>query len=118
MLRDEESVIKRLGSEIELSRQEAELYLRILKEGELPKTEQNNSTELLLSRGIIVLAGDDRKYIPVHPRLAIANFFRTYQERVSRELKEKRMRVDKLIFELIPVYEAAMEKRLTQKGKR
>jgi len=118
LLRDEESVIRRMGSEIELGRKEAELYLRILKEGELPKAEQNSSTELLLSRGMIVLSGDDNKFIPVHPRLAIANYFRTYQERVTRELKERRMEVDKLIFELIPVYEAAMERRLPQKGRR
>ncbi len=118
MLRDEEAVIQRLGSEVDLSREVALLYLRILKEGELMRSQANHSTEVLASRGMIILSGDNSKYIPVHPRLAIANYFRTYQERVARELKERRMRVDKLIFELIPVYEATMEKRLSGKGKR
>ncbi len=116
MLRDEESVIKRLGSEVGLARDEALLYLRLLREGGIPKTEMNRSSEDLLSRGMIVLSGDGRMYIPVHPRLAVANYFRTYQERVARELRERRMRVDKLILELIPVYEAAIEKKL--KGKK
>ncbi len=116
LLRDEESVIRRLGSEIELGREEAVLYLRILREGGIPKSKKNRSTEVLLSRGMILLSGDGSRFIALHPRLGVANYFRTYQERVTRELRERRMRVDKLIFELIPVYEATAEKELAQKG--
>ncbi len=116
LLRDEESVIGRLGSEIELGREEAVLYLRILREGGIPKAEKNRSTEVLLSRGMILLSGDGSRFIALHPRLGVANYFRTYQERVTRELRERRMRVDKLILELIPVYEATTEKKLAQKG--
>jgi|SRR2546422_4682189 len=111
LLREEE-VVSGLGKEIELGREEALLYLKILREGGIPKAEKNRSTEVLLSRGMILLSGDGSRFIALHPRLGIANYFRTYQERVSRELRERRMRVDKLILELIPVYEATMEKRL------
>jgi hypothetical protein len=116
VLRDEESVVRRLGSEIELGREEAMLYLKILREGGIPKAERNRATEVLLSRGMILLSGDGSRFIALHPRLGVANHFRTYQERVTRELRERRMRVDKLILELIPVYEATTEKRLAQRG--
>ncbi len=116
LLRDEEAVVRGLGSEIELGREEAMLYLKILREGGIPKAEKNRSTEVLLSRGMILLSGDGRRFIALHPRLGIANYFRTYQERVTRELRERRMRVDKLILELIPVYEATTEKKLAEKG--
>ena len=116
LLRDEDSVIRRLGTEIELGREEAMLYLKILSEGGIPKAGKNRSTEVLLSRGMILLSGDGRRFIALHPRLGIANYFRTYQEQVTRELRERRMRVDKLILELIPVYEATTEKRLAEKG--
>jgi len=114
--RDEEAVIRSLGTDIELGREEAMLYLKILREGGIPKAEKNRSTEVLLSRGMILLSGDGSRFIALHPRLGVANYFRTYQEQVTRELRERRMRVDKLILELIPVYEAATKKRLAEQG--
>ena len=116
MLRDEEGVIRSLASDVELGREEATLYLKILREGGIPKAEKNRSTEVLLSRGMILLSGDGSRFIALHPRLGVANYFRTYQERVTRELRERRMRVDKLILELIPVYEATMKKKLSEQG--
>ena len=116
LLRDEEAVIRSLGSEIELGREEARMYLKILREGGIPKAERNRSTEVLLSRGMVLLSGDGSRFIALHPRLGVANYFRTYQERVTRELRERRMRVDKLILELIPVYEATMKKKLSEQG--
>ena len=114
--RDDETVIRSLGTDIELGREEAMLYLKILREGGIPKAEKNRSTEVLLSRGMILLSGDGSRFIALHPRLGVANYFRTYQERVTRELRERRMRVDKLILELIPVYEATTEKKLAEQG--
>ena len=114
--RDEEAVIRSLGTDIELGREEAMLYLKILREGGIPKAEKNRSTEVLLSRGMILLSGDGSRFIALHPRLGVANYFRTYQERVTRELRERRMRVDRLILELIPVYEATTEKKLAEQG--
>ena len=116
LLRDEEAVIRSLASDVELGREEATLYLKILREGGIPKAEKNRSTEVLLSRGMILLSGDGSRFIALHPRLGVANYFRTYQERVTRELRERRMRVDKLILELIPVYEATMKKKLSEQG--
>jgi len=116
LLRDEEEVVRGLQSEIELGREEALLYLKILREGGIPRAEKNRSTEVLLSRGMILLSGDGSRFIALHPRLGIANYFRTYQERVTRELRERRMRVDRLILELIPVYEATTEKKLAEQG--
>ena len=114
--RDEEAVVRSLGTDIELGREEAMLYLKILREGGIPKAEKNRSTEVLLSRGMILLSGDGSRFIALHPRLGVANYFRTYQEQVTRELRERRMRVDKLILELIPVYEATTEKKLAEQG--
>lgn len=114
MLRDERAVLQGLGSEVELTPEEAELYLSILKEGELPKSKKSRALERLLAEGMVILSGDNRMYIPVHPRLAIANHYRTWRERVVREVNERRMRTDKLILELIPVYEATTEKRLAK----
>src|SRR5437899_993551 len=116
LLRDEEAVIGSLASDVELGREEATLYLKILREGGIPKAEKNRSTEVLLSRGMILLSGDGSRFIALHPRLGVANYFRTYQEGVTRELRERRMRVDKLILELIPVYEATMKKKLADQG--
>jgi hypothetical protein len=62
---------------------------------------------------MVILSGDGSKFIPVHPRLAVANHFRTVRDKVVRELNERRMRTDRLILELIPLFEAATEKRLS-----
>jgi hypothetical protein len=115
MLRDEASVIEQLQREVGLGRAEAILYLKILKGGRIPRSKKK-AVDFLLDRGMVILSGDDKWYIPVHPRLAIANNYRTWRERMVREVNEKRMRVDKLIIELIPVYEATTEKRLTEKS--
>jgi sugar-specific transcriptional regulator TrmB len=110
MLRDEGSVIEQLQKEVGLKRDEAILYLEILKGGQIPRSKKKD-VDFLLGRGMVILSGDDKWYIPVHPRLAIANSYRTWRERVVREINERRMRIDKLILELIPVYEATMEKK-------
>jgi hypothetical protein len=66
---------------------------------------------------MVILSGDGKRFIPVHPRLAIANHYRAWREKMVKEIGDRRMRVDKLILELIPVYEAATEKRLTKEGR-
>ncbi len=115
-VRDEEDVLKRLGSEAGLSGDDAALYLRLLREGHLPVSEERGAA-LLLGRGLAIVSGDGRRIIPVHPRLGIANHYRTWREAMVREINERRMRVDKLILELIPVYEAATEKRTGEGGR-
>jgi sugar-specific transcriptional regulator TrmB len=118
MLRDEEDVLRRLEAEIELTKKEAQTYLKLLKEGSAPAKQKSPEIAKLMEKGMVILSGDNSRFIPVHPRLAVANHFRTWREKLVREINERRMRVDKLIIELIPVYEAATEKRLAESGRR
>lgn len=108
-IRDEADVVSRLGEEAGLSRDDAMLYLKVLREGGIPASESAKAVPLL-DRGMVILSGDGKRIIPVHPRLGIANNYRTWREAMVREINERRMRVDKLIIELIPLYEAATEK--------
>ncbi len=108
--RDEADVISRLGTEAGLSKDDALFYLRLLREGAVPRSEAGKAARLL-ERGMAIVSGDGRRIVPVHPRLGIANHYRTWREAMVREINERRMRVDKLILELIPVYEAATEKK-------
>ena len=112
---DEGDVIERLGVEAALDRSEAELYLKLLRDGEI-STSQAKRAVKLLDRGMAIVSGDGKRIVPVHPRLGIANQYRTWREAMIREINERRMRVDKLILELIPMYEAATEKRAGGEG--
>ena len=114
-LRDEEGVLRRLGVDAGLSRSEASLYLRLLQEGQIPSSREGEATTLL-ERGMAIVSGDGKRIIPVHPRLGIANHYRTWREAMVKEISERRMRVDRLILELIPLYDAAMEKRADAGG--
>jgi hypothetical protein len=113
-IRDEAAVIRSLGAEAGLSQEEALLYLKLLRVGQIPVS-KTGSTSKLLDKGMAIISGDGKRVIPVHPRLGIANHYRTWREAMVREINERRMRVDKLIFELIPVYEAAMEKKTPER---
>lgn len=112
---DEADVIRRLGTEAGLSQEDALLYLRLLRQGHIPSSESGPASRLL-DRGMAIVSGDGKRIIPVHPRLGIANCYRTWREAMVREMSERRMRVDRLILELIPVYEAATEKRMESGG--
>lgn len=114
-VKDEAAVIKSLGAEAGLSQEEALLYIKLLRAGQIPVSEAA-PTSKLLDKGMAILSGDGKRIIPVHPRLGIANHYRTWREAMVREINERRMRIDKLIIELIPVYEAAMEKNTTGGG--
>jgi len=116
-IRDEGDVLARLGSEVGLSHEDALLYLRLLREGKIPVSERRRA-ERLLDKGMAIVSGDGERIIPVHPRLGIANSYRTWREAMVREINERRAKVDRLILELIPVYEAATEKAKTDLGKR
>jgi hypothetical protein len=117
VLRDSDDVVNRLGSEAGLSRSEALLYLKLLKDGWLPLSSRGTELDKLEAEGMVILSGDGKGFIPVHPRLAIANHYRAWREKMVKEIGERRMRADRLILELIPVYEAATEKRLTKEGR-
>lgn len=112
---DEAALVRSLGAEAGLSQNDALLYMKILRLGQIPASEAAAASNLL-ARGMAIVSGDGKRVIPVHPRLGIANYYRTWREKMVREINERRMRIDKLILELIPVYEAAMEKRTTGGG--
>jgi hypothetical protein len=114
MLRDEAETLRRLVEEVELSEKEARVYLKLLKEGSAPAKPRTPEIAKLMDEGIVILSGDNSRFIPVHPRLAIANHYRTWREKLVKEINERRMRVDRLILELIPLYEAVTEKRLAE----
>jgi len=113
--RSEGDVVRRLGAEVGLPQEDAMLYLKLLKDGQIPASESAKA-RMLLDRGMAIVSGDGKRIIPVHPRLGIANNYRTWREAMVREINERRMRVDKLILELIPVYEAATEKKMGSGG--
>jgi len=115
-VRDEADVVRRLGTEVGLSGEDALLYLKLLREGQVPASESVKAGKLL-DRGMAIVSGDGKRIIPVHPRLGIANNYRAWREAMVREINERRMRVDRLILELIPVYEAAIEKKKESGGK-
>jgi hypothetical protein len=113
--RDEEDVLRRLGEETGLSRKESALYLELLRLGQVPSSTSGGASELI-EKGMAIVSGDGKRIIPVHPRLGIANQYRTWREAMVREINERRMRVDRLILELIPLYEAATEKNTGRGG--
>jgi hypothetical protein len=118
MLRDEEEVLRRLEAEVELTKKEAQAYLDLLKHGSIPAEQKSPEIAKLLELGMVILSGDNSRFIPVHPRLAVANHFRTWREKLVKEINDRRMRVDRLILELIPLYEAMNEKRVVEGGGR
>lgn len=50
---------------------------------------------------MVILEAEGVAYRPVHPRMAMSNLFRAFEERAVRERKEKRLLVDRLTLELI-----------------
>ena len=103
-MRDEASVDHRLTAELGLTKAEAETYLRAVKDGGIGREEGASGS--LHARGMLIEAADEKVYLPVHPRLAISNLFRSFPDRTSAQMKAKRRMADKLTLELIPAYEA------------
>ena len=111
---DEADLMEQLVEEVELEAREARLYLKILTAGSVPAGERSPELVRLMERGMVILSGDNSRFIPVHPRLAIANHYRSWRESMIKEMNDRRMRVDRLILRLIPVYEAAEARRLKE----
>lgn len=84
---------------------EASLYLTILVAGKWSThgAQERGLAESLRSRGLLIVESKGRSYLPVHPRMAMSNLFRTYEEGLFRIRREKRLLVDKLTTELIPI---------------
>ena len=82
---------------------EAEIYVSALVAGGcVPKDAKTREVaESLSARGMLILDARGTSYLAVHPRMALSNLFRAYEERAMRERREKRLLVDRLTLELI-----------------
>jgi hypothetical protein len=106
MPRGGKELLDAMSAELEITREEAGLYLRALTEGRLrPSGSDKVLAEGLAARGMLIVEARGGAFLPVHPRLALSNLFRAYEERMIRARKERRLAVDRLTLELIPLYE-------------
>lgn len=105
MPRDPGSLVRDIHEALDIPAEEAELYVSTLIGGRcVPKDKETKAlAESLSARGMLILDAKGRSYLAVHPRMALSNLFRVYEERAARQRKEKRLLVDKLTLELIPL---------------
>jgi hypothetical protein len=103
--RDVSSLVQDLHDALEIPLVEAELYVSTLVEGRCePKDpEERAVADSLSARGLLILDASGRSYLAVHPRMALSNLFRAYDERLTRQRKDRRLLVDKLTLELLPL---------------
>jgi hypothetical protein len=103
--RDSASLVRDIHEALEIPTEEAELYVSTLMEGScVPRDARTKAAaESLSARGMMILDAKGGSYLAVHPRMALSNLFRAYEERAARQRKEKRLLVDKLTLELIPL---------------
>jgi hypothetical protein len=99
-------------AELEMTQDEADLYVAALTKGRLePAAKQERAVaDELLAKGMFIVEARGGAYLPVHPRLALSNYFRAYEERMIRKRKEKRLAIDRLTLELIPLYEDSKDR--------
>jgi hypothetical protein len=105
MPRDRRALVEDLHEQLGLSMEEAELYVSTLVEGRSKASAPGagKAAESLSARGMLILDAKGGSYLAVHPRLALSNLFRAYEERLVRQRKEKRLFVDRLTLELLPL---------------
>lgn len=106
MPRDRREVSEEIARALEIPKEEAGLYVAALTEGKLvPRDEVEKRLAVSLSaRGMLIQGAAGNSYLPVHPRLALSNLFRAYEEKLVRQRKEKRLLVDRLTLELIQLF--------------
>jgi hypothetical protein len=105
MPRDKGSLVRDIHVALEIPEEEAELYVSTLTGGQcVPKDAKSKAVaDSLSARGMLILDAKGGSYLAVHPRMALSNLFRAYEERAVRQRKERRLLVDKLTLELIPL---------------
>jgi hypothetical protein len=103
--RDKGSLVRDIHEALEIPMEEADLYVSTLMEGRFlaRDAKMKEVAGSLLARGMLILDAKGGSYLAVHPRMALSNLFRAYEERAIRQRKEKRLLVDKLTLELIPL---------------
>ena len=103
--RDKGSLVRDIHEALEIPLEEAELYVSTLMDGRYVPSDASARAvaDSLSARGMLILDAKGGSYLAVHPRMALSNLFRAYEERAVRQRKEKRLLVDKLTLELIPL---------------
>ncbi len=98
-------VAKDIHEALGIPSREAELYVRAVVEGGLSPAdgEERSLAGSLAARGMLIAEAGGRSYLPIHPRMALSNLFRAYEEELVRRRREMRLLVDKLTLELIPL---------------
>jgi hypothetical protein len=99
------SLVQDIHDALEVPLDEAEVYVSSVINGGYAPTDAKGKevAKSLGARGMLILDAKGQSYLPVHPRMALSNLFRAYEERLTRQRKEKRLLVDKLTIELIPL---------------
>jgi hypothetical protein len=110
LARDHAEIEKELVRHLGISPEEAGLYLQVVSGTKIDRrmlkdTRKSAVVNSLASKGMLIRAARGNAFIPVHPRFALSNLFRIYDERMAVERKERRLGVDRLTLELIPIYE-------------
>ncbi len=105
MPREAGSLARDIHETLDIPVEEAELYIDTLREGGSVPTDAKSRAvaESLVARGMLILDSKGRSYLAVHPRMALSNLFRARDERGAVQRKEKRLRVDRLTLELLPL---------------
>ena len=105
MPRDRRALVGDLHVQLEIPMEEAELYVKTLIDGRCKPSapDEKKAAESLSARGMLILDGKGSSYLAVHPRLALSNLFRAYEDKLVRQRKEKRLLVDRLTLELLPL---------------
>ena len=103
--RDVSFLVKDIHEALGIPLEEAELYVGALMVGRCAPSDEKGTAvaDSLEARGMLILEAKGRSYLPVHPRLALSNLFRAYDEKLTRQRKEKRLLVDRLTLELVPL---------------
>lgn len=114
MARDHSDIEHELVRQLGISPEEAELYLQVVSGTKIDRdmlrdAKKKAVVNSLSSKGMLIRAARGDGFIPVHPRFALSNLFRIYDEKMAMERKERRLGVDRLTLELIPIYEKSKD---------
>jgi hypothetical protein len=96
-------MVRDIHEALGVPKDELEFYFRVMKAGRLAPSDavQGGLARRLSARGMLILDADGETYLPVHPRLAMSNLFRSYAERDPARRKQRRLLVDRITLELI-----------------
>ena len=103
--REVAALVRDIHEALDIPAEEAELYVRTMTQGKCVPSDAKEKAvaDSLAARGLFIHDARRRGFLAVHPRMALSNLFRAYEERAIRQRKEKRLLVDKLTLELIPL---------------